>query len=645
MPLRRPSGRAGAFILALAIAAAVPSAARAQSDLPNELKTVADVRFEGRRQVSQKDIRSVLKTRRRSFLPWRSAPVLRLDFLRADTLTIETLYRQRGYLDAKAHFRLSPARDPNQQIVTFVLEEGGRSRIAVVELVGVQSVGESALRRKLHARDGRWFNPLFLVADTTIISAEYQERGRLPHVTGSYTRDANRVTVRYEVIEGPVYRNGQAYVSTPGEVRVRENVIRRELVVRPGDTFRASRVQLSVERLYETGLFSQVQMTPLIDSTNTQIEFDVRVRERKPRWIDAGVGSGTTERFRFTGQWGHRNLVGRGLEGILSAKLALDGQARFLLARADAALVEPWLLRSRTRGILNTYFENNHDRSDPRLFVELQTKGVNVQLRRQIGRITRITLTQDNRFVINNVSILDPTVSQAERDSLTQFVVGSYTIHRIQLGVDRDSRDDPIRPARGSLQTVATDVAGGRLRGASNFKKVEYIGTWYTPLGRTWVLATRLRAGAIDPFGSAPQFTPSNTDPEVNRVPFDDRFWVGGVNSVRGYNEKEIPAQGGLATLLGNVELRVPVAGPFGLELYVDAGNVWSRAPYLKGKHLLPRFDDTRMDPGDVRYVAGIGARLELPVGPARVDFTWGRPDENGNRPRGRAQFAIGPSF
>ena len=53
------------------------------------------------------------------------------------------------------------------------------------------------------------------------------------------------------------------------------------------------------------------------------------------------------------------------------------------------------------------------------------------------------------------------------------------------------------------------------------------------------------------------------------------------------------------------------------------------------------------LDPGDVRYVVGIGPRLELPVGPLRLDFTWGLRPGEGGPPKGtpKMQFAIGPSF
>ena len=635
--------RSAWLFLAVALTIWIPHAVEAQEEFPSELKAVNDVRLEGRRRVSAKEIRSVLKTRRPSFFPWRERPVVRLDFLNADVQAIETVYRHHGFLDARAEYRLTSTREPGEVVVTFVIYEGERSRVTTVDLIGVQAVPEDQVRRKLHARPERPFSPAFLVIDTTVISDVYKEHGYLPHVVGTATRESLSVRVRYEVNEGPRYRNGAVYLSSVSGPPVKERLVRRELLLKPGDAFRASRVQRSVERLYETGLFSQVQISPLVDSTNTLVEYDLRLRQRKPRWIDAGVGSGTEERFRFTGEWGHRNVVGQGLQGAVAAKLALDGRARFLLSGAQASLLEPWLLRSRTRGLATVYHEDRRDRADPRWVLEVGQNGVSFELRRDLGRWARIALIQDNTFVSQDISFLGALTPDVQ-DSLTLAVRPKYTTHRLELGLNRDTRDDPLNPSAGSAQHLSGEVA----KGTSSFSKLQFSSSWYLPVRTRWVLATRVQAGAIDPFGPQVQLSPGTEalDPAVARVPLLDRFRIGGVNSLRGYDENTVPISGGLAMILANLELRVPIVGPFGLEFFVDAGNVWSRSEYIKGRNFIPRATEERMDPSDVRYLFGAGARVQLPFGPLRIDFTWSpRPDDRGDWKVAEPQFAIGPTF
>jgi outer membrane protein insertion porin family len=634
---RRPG--AGWLSLGVTLLALVPAAARAQQDFPTELRVIAEVRIEGRHHVSAHEIRGVLKTRPPSFWPWRERPALRLDFLRADTLAIENLYRQNGYLDARAHVRVAPGRAPRDAIVTFVVEEGERSRVGAVVLNGVNAYPLDQLRRRLAARSGRPYNPAYIIVDTTRISRAYQERGYIPHVTSSAAREGLRVDVRYDVNEGPLYRFGNVLFTPAGTQHVRESLVRRELLIRRGEVYRYPRMERSIERLYETGLFSQVQMTPLVDSTRSNIDVDLRVRERKPRWIDAGIGSGSAERFRSTGEWGHRNLAGRGLQGVLSSKLAFDGGARFLLTRSEVSLLEPWLLRTRTRGLATGYYERRNDRANPQFVVGLEAKGFSFELRRELGRFSRISLIEDNTFVFQRYDVRDPTAGS--------FPDTVYTTHRLQLGLQRDLRDNPLNATKGSAQSLTGEVAGGPLKGTSSFTKGQLVSTWYTPRPNGWVFAARIRAGVIRPFGDKALVNPDSTlDSLVRRVPLADLFRTGGVNSIRGYNENSIPASGGLVVLEANLEVRIPLIGPFGLEVYADAGNVWRRPAHIKAGQFKPSISHEALDPSDVRYVVGIGPRFNLPVGPLRIDFTWSlRPSRDRAALVREPQFAIGPSF
>jgi outer membrane protein insertion porin family len=461
-------------------------------------------------------------------------------------------------------------------------------------------------------------------------------------------RDSLEVHVTYRVDEGPLYRVGQVRLAEAGRLRVRERYVRRELLLKPGSVFRLSRVEESEERLYETGYFSEVQITPQPDSLAPRMDFLVHVRERKPRWIDAGVGSGTQERLRVVGEWGNRSLGRLGLPGYLGAQLALDHHAdvrHFLLLRGEAGLVVPWLFGTRNRSQLTVYAEKRRDFRIDTLEIAKRDHGVTFQVQRRFGRRTYVRLTQDNTWVTSQeLKFLDPSLPDSYRDSVRAEFLPSYSTHRLQLSGERDRRDSPLLTTRGDLQVASAELAGGPFKGSTSFTKFEAATSWFTPVRRAgWVLATRVRGGLVKPFGERKDFVPSaSVDREVARVPTEDVFRLGGVNSVRGYSENEIASTGGLALLNGNVELRVPVVGLFGLELYVDAGNVWTRPEFIRMSDFVPRLGRAQLDAGDVRYVYGVGGRFNLAFAPVRLDVTWGA--ERGHR-RGAVQFAVGPSF
>lgn len=661
-PARR-SARRTAIVLGVAFLGACGQApvAHAQEELLQELKTVASVQILGRRHLSAGAIRKVLKTRGKSVWPWRDRPALRFDYVRADVAAIRQLYRHHGFLDADVAARVSSAGPSGMVEVTFAIREGERSRVGAVRFEGVAIYPEAELRKKIWARPGRPFDPAYLQLDTLIISTLYQQRGYRPHVSADFDRgdpDSTRIQVIYGVQEGQRYRVGEVTVS--GHDRVRDRLITRELLLKPGTFYSLSRVQRSQERLYETGLFSQVQIEPLPDSTHTMMNFDVRLRERKPRWLDAGVGSGTDERFRLVGEWGHRNVAGQGLQGVISTRLTFSADPyaqaqRFMWFQrwhVEGSLIEPWLLRTRTRGIVTPFYERYDDRADTNWVVRQEFKGINFQLRRELNRFTRLTLSQENVFARQELEIrAAAAVDSAQRDSLSKTAEPDYTTHRIALGVERDLRDNPFTPTRGSAIRLVAEVAGGPLRGTSSFQKYEAGASWYTPLPNGWILATRAAGGLINPFGPRPTFSPvlttagASVDSQVARVPLEDRFRTGGVNTIRGYDENAVSGSGGLALVLASAELRIPTPvrvpflGTLGFEAYVDAGNVWARPEYVRWSHFTDVVED---DPNTVRAVAGFGPRLDLPVGPLRIDVTWRwRP----LRSHYIIQFAIGPSF
>ncbi len=651
----RPSGSARAALgtLALALWVAFPAGLRAQVDIPNELATVDRVRFEGRRKVPEKTLRAAIKTRS-SRLLGGDRPLLRADFLKVDTLAIRDVYRQNGFLDAHVDVGIASSRDPGSVEVTFLIAEGPRTKFGSITFTGVIGVPHDQLRRRLHSRTGRVFNPYFLKADATRIVAVYHDRGQFPEVAATTTREEQQIHVNFEVNEGPVYHFGAVTVRATDSLGVSESFVRRELVMKEGEVYRSSRVEQSVERLYETNVFRQVQMVPHVDSVGTVVPFDLRLAPRPPRWLDAGIGSGTAERLQGAVQWGHRNLGSRGMQGVLEGRLALDADGHFQRARLSASVAEPWLFATRTRGLVTLYLEEQHDRTDPRVLFETETKGITFEARRQPGRFTRVALIQDNAFVIQDFTFRDPNLDPAIRDSLIADVIPSYRTHRLALAVVRDTRDDPIRMTRGSYQTLAGEVASGPAKEAG-FTKEQFISSWYSPQrGGRWILATRVRAGVIQPFGDRVQFSPQpELDSEVERVPQVDRFRLGGVNTVRGYDENQIAPLGGLLLLQANVELRFSVWGPFGIEAYIDAGNVWERPTDIQDAHVFPDPGDELYGENDVRWAAGIGPQLMLPFGPLRMDFSWWpQPDivSDGEQlrrvhARGSWQFAIGPSF
>jgi outer membrane protein assembly factor BamA len=658
---------AGACVLGL-LAGAGPLFAQPGGDLPEQLRVIADVRFRGTKHLGRRQLvkEARLKTRDPSHLPWRDRPTLRLDYLRADTATITALYRHYGYLDARAHWVIESTSDPEAARVVFVVEEGGRSKITDVKLEGVHEFKPHELARSLLARPKRAFDPSFLALDTLHLGVLYQERGHRPHTVASYTRgspDSLAVTVTYLIDEGPRYTVGRIDYEgtvTPNTPVLKESLARRELLLKPGETFRRSYLERSVQRLYDTGLYSQVQVGSAIDTTQAKLDMLLRVTGRRPRWVELGIGSGSVDLLRFTGAWGNRNLNHNALQGSLSGELTMDQQrtslddsskvVRVRYGHGSANLVEPWLFGLRLQGNTGIFYEGGTDDRDPRFLQRRDSRGVEAGLSREFSNIFKGNVSAHSALVHQSYEPLQ-AIPDSTLDSLSNFLTRYYD-NGIALSLFRDTRDDRITPGRGSIQALVAELAGGPLKGASSFRKLLLVSNWYTPRANGWTIATRLSGGVMGPTGNPSNtFQPGTEDSVVARVPRERRFFIGGVNSMRGFNENTILRDGGLAMLLLNVEARIPLMGPFGAEAYVDIGNVWSRTEFIQLSDFIPPWEAVHSDPGDLRYTAGLGARLLLPFGPLRMDVTWSKhPEFSGSRIFKRhfpfnVQFAIGPSF
>jgi outer membrane protein assembly complex protein YaeT len=648
------------LVLVFLLAAAAPPVRAQRTELPEDLRTISAVRIRGTSHLSRHELAAAgLRTHAPSILPWRERPLVRRDYLLADSAAIVSLYRHYGYLDTRVEVHLKSGSDERSTVVEFDVHEGPVTRVGPVTLGGVHVFSHGDLEHQLYAQSGRPYDPAFMQLDVIKLQALYQEHGYFATVDTTVRRgqpDSLHVGIHYDVVEGPQYRIGEiTYLHGP---KVRESLGRREILFKKSDVFKRSKVEHTIEHLYASGLFRQVQVSTVPDSTTGKLDLVVGVVERAPRWADLGIGSGTTNRYQLSGQLGHRNLDTRALSGVLDGKVARDGSNKPLLNAASMTFSEPWVLGVRVLTQASGLYNESYDRNDPNFTRRLIQQGVNFSVFRELSPIARLTVVQENTFSRETFTVngVPPNPQEAQlEDSLIALVVPRYRTNKLRTILERDLRDDKLLPHRGSYQELTGEFAGGPLKGASSYRKGIISSTWYTPLRNARQLAIRATAGVMRPYGSKQSnFSPEvATDSLVRRVPQESRFYIGGVNSVRGYSENGVPTSGGLAMALVNVEWRSPLPGPFGVEVFFDAGDVWARPEYIKASNFIAPWNAQHAGPNDVRYTYGIGGRLLLPFGPLRIDLAWSR---NPDFPYGGKflgshrvpfvyQFAIGPSF
>jgi outer membrane protein insertion porin family len=169
--------------------------------------------------------------------------------------------------------------------------------------------------------------------------------------------------------------------------------------------------------------------------------------------------------------------------------------------------------------------------------------------------------------------------------------------------------------------------AGGILGGDNDFYGMSASYQRYHRITQRSVFAWRVRIGYVDAFG----------DSRDTGVPIENRFFAGGGNSVRGYEENSLGPRavldpeddpvpvGGRVLALTNVELRYPIPLLSRINVsgavFLDGGNVWTALESVRSHNFRLWADEGDVVQQDFRYSVGLGLRYNTPVGPIRVDF------------------------
>jgi outer membrane protein assembly factor BamA len=353
-----------------------------------------------------------------------------------------------------------------------------------------------------------------------------------------------------------------------------------------------------------------------LDLEKGDVNLDVQVRERKMGYLEAGFGVGNVHANRISGEWGQRNVLGRGYGLNLKAEFGyrLFEDNRYRKENWDPKrqyeLYEGTLVFPHVLGTWNTFSTTANYTYDATVEPAIVTQN-------------SVTLMLARRFTRQSTLYFSYSFENIKRENVQDERANSRR-RAFDLSFRKDTRDFYFNPTRGSNVTLTTRFAGGFLGGEDNYYSIVPTIQEYRKVTRRSVFAYRLRFGFVEPFGST----------TASGVPIEARFFTGGSNSIRGYQENTVgpigtlgDPVGGNVLLLGNIEWRYPLPWlgqyNFGGVFFMDAGNVWTDIDMIKG-------DDFRFMAGagdvtelDFKYSAGFGLRYYTPVGPIRLDVGY----------------------
>lgn len=615
--LRLPLPLAFLGALALCAAAWTPVAA----DPPKVRRIV----FKGAEQISPSALRGAMRLQQRSiWKPFQKNYFYGTDHLEPDLARIFAHYRGEGFVFARIDEAIVRHLSRDWVEIEIHVNEGRRAYISGAVVQGVCGAIKDRLDEEVRITPGEPLMERKLREDEERLLAICRDKG---YALGEVTRElrfrADSAAVFYIVELGPLVHVGEIHVE--GFDRTHEAVIRRELAFEEGQVFRLSRAITTQERLFDLGLFQSVRIRPsysdstrvLGDGGDVDVDLTVVVAEKAPGWYGLGFGYTSAERIRLRGEWGYRNLWGRARCLQAMAEVSYQNQQergrevrRLKDWRAELVYSEPWLL--------GTFIERNQIRGFYRFerepILDEYIWGLAFRARWHLSRYRNLIAAIENKWTEEKKWNDARDAIVEERDFQTRFV---------SLSFSEDRRDFILDPHRGHFRQAAAEYAGGPLGGEASFVRLTVGFSHYVPLSRRFTWAHRARVGYASPVG-----TGLGGESDVERVPYDDRYFAGGATTVRGYAEKSLgyyvspnQPQGGLAVMVLNWELRFLLFWKIGGVVFLDAGNVWADYRHIEWSQLYRGWTRSTYSELDMVYALGMGVRLRTPVGPLRLDY------------------------
>jgi outer membrane protein assembly complex protein YaeT len=580
---------------------------------------------------------------------FQPAPVFSRELLENKANTLRTLYQSKGFLDV----RITPHIDehwenrPGRWFVTFEIEEGPRTIVRQLLLRGVGADMQKKLWPSLLTRPSQPYSPERARTDRDSIAGYLADRG-YTHASVSWhafpVDSKGRVDVEYRIEPGPQERIQRIVLL--GNQHTRAATIRRELEFRNGRALSQSDLLESQRRLYDLGVFNQVQIAtqeqPAPDTDKTVL---VGVEEGR-RWT-LGYGGGVeVQRLGSNEPQGQFKA---------SPRLSLDVTRLNVGGRAQTFTLRGRLSNLEKGGGLSYLI--------PRLFAQ---RDLSLRINGLVDRSRDVlTFTAERE---------EASVSIEKRYSPDTFLLGKYSFRRVlvdsstlhiqpeavpllsrpariaMLGLSyvNDRRDDPTDATGGSYSVADAGISWRALGSEASFLRFSGQNATYYRLGSHLVFARNTRFGVESPYGALRQVRipgPNSTTQVVltHDIPLPERYFMGGSESHRGFSINQAGPRdpvtgfpiGGNALFFNSLELRMPLAEKrLGFVLFHDAGNVFSS---IRTMRLLKV---SRSSPTDFNYAshaAGLGVRYRTPVGPVRFDVGY-----NLNPPRFQVEAAGG---
>jgi outer membrane protein insertion porin family len=562
---------------------------------------INSVKFTGNKLYSSWTLGDTVQTAH-SYLNWIfDWGLYNKDTIKDDKLRLRNLYWRKGYLDFSVNVELQPLKDDPEYVnVIFHIHEGKPYIVSKIVVNGERLFKKSEIMSMVRLKKGKPYDIREEEASIRNIEDKYQRYGYCDfNVKTNLDSDfqTHKVDVLFVLREGTPYTIRDVNIS--GNHITKDYVIRRELPVQPGEPVDQVMVDAGKSRLMAMNYFKDIKAYTTNSNIPGEKNVNYEVQEKGTAHASIGAGYSTTNSLVGRLSLSESNFdITDPSSYFRGGGQRVDLLAQVGLERNDLALsfTEPWLfgipLRLSTSGFYHTreYVDQWDERHG----------GFEVGLDKPLGQFNTVGVHYTLDFV--NVAHMDDRYTQAEKDEYE----GETRRGQLGLNFTRDTRDNLTMPTSGYMLSAVADLNTVALGATSNYYRIqgEAQGYWNF-FKKLLVLHAGVKYGSVQGIGS-------------DDVPIYQKYFLGGQNSVRGFEFRTVSPLnengaelGGNSMLVATAEVTHPIYKWIKGAPFIDIGNTWENAWNI----------DYNLNVG-----VGYGLRIVLPQlnnTPIKIDFGY----------------------
>lgn len=571
----------------------------------------ASARYEPR------DLRKILQQKKTWWItPWFGA--YKPETKEQDLAALRKFYQDRGFLDVKVEGPEAKPLGHGKLELVYRIHEGVRYHFGAITFKGNSLYSAEELARQVVLQPGATASRKAIDGAAAAVNRYYGNRGYIRNdVYPAITTDPDTkiASIQFDVREGELANINE--IDIRGNEKTRDEVMRRELAVYPGEIFNQQKVETSENRLKNLGYFETVSSSYSPAAATNTYDLSFRVKEKAMGSFLVGAGFSSVDSLVGFAELSHGNFdikrwppVGDG------QKMKIRIQAGTERNDLEVSFVEPWFRDRKLALGVDMYYRTAGYYSD--LF-DLETIGSRVSLTKPVfDPFTRGSISYSlEQFSVDNLDPLTPAEIRADEGSHLKSTVGT--------SISRDTRDQFYVPTRGNYSSVGAELAG--FGGDQETYMLEAKSSQFWPVLEDHVLNLKGEIRTIDSWGN-------------DEVPIYDRLFLGGPRTIRGFAFRDVSPRdaltgaepiGGLSSWYVTAEYTVPLWSKIRGAVFYDIGAV----------------SETSFDlAADINSSYGAGVRIDLPMFPLRLDYAIPQiTDTNNSGATGRFSFLLGYSF